>query len=162
VPAGARTRRDRCRHGSGKGRDRCRHGAVKDRWIEVDGSIVGLFDLYQQHQIRRTNQWVTLDEGHNVQRYRRNRDGIDEVDARIDRLLLATEAIWQLVAERTDLTDGELGARMTELDLLDGEENRRRLPLPRPCSCGAKVNPKVERCQYCGEPSPKRSLFDTI
>ena len=38
----------------------------------------------------------------------------------------------------------------------------RRQPTAATCRCGAKVNPKVPRCQFCGADAPPRSVFDRI
>ena len=120
------------------------------------------FDLYQQRRIRNTDQRVSANEDNNEYRYRRNRDEIDQLDARIDRLMLVTEAVWQLLAEKAGLNENDLADRVHELDKLDGVEDGRRQPLASDCSCGAKVNPKVGMCQFCGAEGPKRSVFDAV
>ena len=123
---------------------------------------MGAFDLYQQHRIRRTDQRLAANESNNEHRYRRNRDDIDQLHARIDKLLLINEALWQLVAESTGLTDAQLTERVRQLDQIDGVEDGRRQPMASDCACGAKVNPKSPICQYCGAGVRERSVFDTV
>lgn len=121
-----------------------------------------LFDIYQHQQIRKTHDRVRLNEDANEHRHRRSRDEISELQERIDRLLVLNEAIWQLVAEQTGLTDQDLQERLATLDASDGVIDGRRQPVPTVCSCGAKVSPKAACCVFCGLPAPERSPFDTV
>ena len=120
------------------------------------------FDLYQQRRIRRTDQRVSANEDNNEYRHRRNRDEIDQVDARIDRLILVTEAVWQLLTEKTGLTEDDLADRVRQLDKLDGVEDGRRQPLASDCACGAKVNARAARCQFCSADAERSSVFDAV
>lgn len=124
---------------------------------------MGAFDLYQQQRIRRTDQRVSANENNNEYRHQRSRDEIDELDARIDRMMLITEAVWQLLAEKSGLDEDDLADRVRQLDKLDGIEDGRRQSLASDCgSCGAKVNPKSAICQFCGIDVPQRSIFDAV
>ena len=121
-----------------------------------------LFDLYQQQQLRdhsrslsRTAEDVSLNRRH-------TNDQVSITDARIDRLALLCEAMWDLISERTDLTTDDLRLRVEELDLLDGQRDGRRQKMPTACPCGAKVNPKAAVCQFCGAAAPERSAFDAV
>ncbi|MCP3988165.1 MAG: hypothetical protein GY724_03760 [Actinomycetia bacterium] len=105
---------------------------------------------------------MSANEDDNEFRHRRNRDEIDQLDARIDRLLLITEAVWQLLAEKTGLDGNDLAERIRHLDQLDGIEDGRRQPVASNCDCGAKVNPKSDICQFCGVDAPKHSVFDVV
>lgn len=120
------------------------------------------FDIYQQHRIRRTDERIRFNEQANDHRHQRARDEVVELHTRIDRLLLVNEALWQLVRDRTGLTDHDLAAKLHQLDSLDGKPDGRRQPNATDCSCGAKVNPKAPRCVFCGAAAPVRSPFDTI
>jgi hypothetical protein len=86
----------------------------------------------------------------------------EQTDDRLDRLLLAVEAIWELVRERTGLTDEELFRRIAALDLEDGVADRRSDWHGVPCACGARFNRMTHRCDFCGEMAPIRSLFDLV
>jgi hypothetical protein len=123
---------------------------------------VDLFDIYQHQQIRKTRDRVRLNEDANDHQHRRSRDEILGLQERIDRLLALNEAIWQLVAERTDLVDDDLRERLAELDASDGTKDGRRQPVPVACACGAMVSPKAPCCAFCGLPPPLRSPFDVI
>jgi len=121
-----------------------------------------MFDLYQQSRIRKNSDRVRFAEETGDQRHRRSRDEMDHLHERLDKLLLVTEALWELLAQHTDLTDEDLRARMKDLDALDGSTDGRRQVSASDCSCGAKVNAKAPRCVFCGAPPPARSPFDTI
>lgn len=121
-----------------------------------------LFDLYQQGQIRKTNQRMRFNEQNDDHRHKRAIDEIDRLHGRIDRLLLVNEAIWDLLATKSGLTTDDLATRVAELDNIDGESDGRRQAKASDCACGAKVNPKSPTCVFCGAPQPRRSLFDAI
>jgi hypothetical protein len=123
---------------------------------------VDLFDIYQHKQIRSTRDRVRLNEDANEHRHRRSRDELLELQERLDRLLVLTEAIWMLVTERTGLTDDDLRAHLGSLDGSDGVQDGRRQPVPAVCPCGAKIGPKAPRCVFCGVAAPIRSPFDMI
>ena len=79
------------------------------------------------------------------------RDHLWRVERRMERLSLACQAMWELLEERTDLTEAELLARMQEVDLRDGKADgkigRQVLECP---SCGRKANTARAACLYCG------------
>ena len=50
----------------------------------------------------------------------------EQLDDRIDRLLLVVEAMWGLLREHTGLADEELFRRIEAVDLEDGVSDRRR------------------------------------
>ena len=74
----------------------------------------------------------------------------DELDARVDRLLLVIEAMWSMLKEQ-GLTDEQLAARIAEIDSSDGvADGRRVIPAVSCRSCGSKVMGGLPRCQICG------------
>lgn len=76
----------------------------------------------------------------------------DSLDARLDRVLLAFEALWTLVREKLPVSDEDLAARMNELDLsdgrLDGKVRKSAVSCP---SCGRTISRRLPRCMYCGQ-----------
>lgn len=77
---------------------------------------------------------------------------IDELDARIDRLVLVVHSMWSLLKEH-GYTDEQLGARIRSIDLEDGEADSRRRLQPSRCSaCNSLVEPGRQSCTYCGAP----------
>lgn len=121
-----------------------------------------MFDLYQQRRIKQTNQQISANAQENEQRHRRSRDDIDQLHARIDRLVMINEALWILASERLGLSGDELSAVIGRLDAEDGATDGRRQPVAADCQCGAKVHPRARCCQFCGAPPPARSVFDAV
>ena len=77
-------------------------------------------------------------------------EALEELDARVDRLLLVLEAMWSMLKEQ-GLTDEQLAARIAEIDSSDGvADGRRVIPAVTCRSCGSKVMGGLPRCQICG------------
>ncbi len=74
-----------------------------------------------------------------------------ELEARLDRTLMACEAMWSLVREKFELTDLQLIDRINELDLsdgkLDGKVRRHAVVCQK---CKRKVARRFAKCMYCG------------
>ena len=70
--------------------------------------------------------------------------------AQVERLSLATAALWTLLRERTDFTDDELVDRVRELDLADGKRDGRMAHTLKECpQCSRKVSSRHPYCLYC-------------
>lgn len=125
--------------------------------------LVDLFDLYQAGQIKNANRRIELESSTAEHRHRSARDEIDLLHARLDRLTLINEAMWQLLAETTGLTMAHLEHRVYAVDMQDGNHDGRRQPQPSDCtSCGAKIHPTANICTYCSAQAPQRSIFDML
>ncbi len=75
---------------------------------------------------------------------------IEDLNERIDRMLLIMQAMWALMEEQ-GLTEDELLAKIDELDRSDGSADGIARGVPSECSdCGSKVAPGLPRCQICG------------
>ena len=86
----------------------------------------------------------------------------EDLNARVDRLLLVVQAMWSLLEEQ-GLTDEQLIAKIQELDLADGITDGRLTVSPTDClSCGSKVAPGLAACQFCGTPVPTEDLTDPL
>jgi len=84
-------------------------------------------------------------------------------DERLDQLLLVCAAMWELLRERTNLTEEDLVARVAEIDARDGVADGRITKQPRTCpGCGHTVYPRHKKCLYCGADLPTDSVFKTI
>ena len=77
------------------------------------------------------------------------------VERRLDRMALASQALWELLKERTDLTIGQVFAKMEEIDLRDGRKDGKIGGRVLKCTeCGRTVNALNTACVYCGHPVP--------
>ncbi len=78
---------------------------------------------------------------------------IEELKANIDRLMMITEALWDILREKYDYSEEELVKRVYEIDARDGVIDGRKRPTPsRNCPhCNRKLAKKRPRCIYCGQ-----------
>jgi len=76
----------------------------------------------------------------------------DTVAARLDRTLLACEAMWTLLRDKLHVTDIELIERMNDLDLTDGQLDGKVRKTPVSCpACGRTIARRFPKCMYCGQ-----------
>jgi hypothetical protein len=76
-------------------------------------------------------------------------------ERRLDRLTLASQALWELLKERTDLTIEQVFAKMEEIDLRDGRKDGKIGGRVLTCAaCHRTVNALHTTCLYCGQPIP--------
>lgn len=82
---------------------------------------------------------------------RRARTDLQQAERRLARLELVCEALWNLLKERTKLTDEDLMSHIAELDLADGQADGRKVKEPQECGqCGRTNSPNRDHCMYCG------------
>jgi len=71
---------------------------------------------------------------------------------RLDRTVLALEALWTLVREKLNLSEEELAKVMNDLDLsdgrLDGKVSKSALTCP---ACNRTISRRLPKCIYCGQ-----------
>ncbi len=93
---------------------------------------------------------------------RRAQTSTQELEARLERLALMTEALWTIVRNRMDVTDDELAAMAREIDLSDGKLDGRVRRASSECrGCGRMVGRRHPRCLYCGA-EMERSPFTDV
>ncbi len=83
---------------------------------------------------------------------RRAQRNLGELDARLDRTLLACEAMWTLLRDKLGVSDLALIERINDLDLSDGKLDGKVRKTPVSCpSCGRTLSRKFPKCMYCGQ-----------
>ncbi len=91
------------------------------------------------------------------------RIGVDKLKGDVERLMLITEALWELLREEHGCTDEQLIAKITEIDLRDGKLDGRvsTKAQPRACpQCGRVIMRDRTQCAYCGaEAGPSGEPF---
>ena len=106
-----------------------------------------LWDFSQQNEINNLRQGARRSEMSAGAR-------IDSLERMLDRLTLVTLASWELLSEKTDLTEKDLAAKMEEIDLRDGKKDgKATLPggAAGTCaSCSRRLHPRHDKCVYCG------------
>lgn len=106
-----------------------------------------IWEFHQQAKIHRANDSA-----------RKAENKVDRVDAEIhemqrhlDRLSLACQSMWELVREKTELTEEELDLKILEVDSrdgrVDGKISRQITDCPH---CGRKTNTRRSHCLMCG------------
>jgi len=84
---------------------------------------------------------------------RQARRNTESVEDKLDRALMACEAMWSPLRDKLGVTDLELLDRINEIDLSDGELDGkvRRTPVTCP-KCKRTIARRFKRCMYCGQP----------
>jgi hypothetical protein len=90
----------------------------------------------------------------------RLRLGVQNLQRRSDALVIACQALWELVRDRDGITDHDLLARMQEIDLRDGRQDGKISGSTQNCTrCGRTSNAARSNCLYCGEVMPGSHVF---
>ena len=114
------------------------------------------WELYQQSKIHEANDTATRAESkaHNV-KYE-----IRRLEDKIETLAMTCQALWEIVRERTNMTDDELVAKVSEIDRRDGAADGKMGRSGRSCEkCGRVLNKGREKCMYCGAAAGKDHVF---
>ena len=116
---------------------------------------MSIWDIVQQVQIETLKARQVSSESDVERTASRSRALDAEVHDRIGRLVLVTEAMWELLSERLGLTVADLATRVRELDVRDGHIDGKRAPVAseeqvRCPSCQAVVPAGKTICQFCG------------
>jgi len=86
---------------------------------------------------------------------------LGNVHRHVERLSLACQALWELLRDRTDLTEEDLEAKILEVDLRDGRADGKMGTRPLDCpSCGRKTNSTRSICMMCGAPLKRPHQFE--
>lgn len=76
---------------------------------------------------------------------------IDHLEQRVARLEMVCEAMWNLIRDKTQLTDAQLHQQVARLDLSDGKADGRVSKGPLDCPQCRKTNARRhEFCMWCG------------
>jgi len=79
---------------------------------------------------------------------------VARLQGQVERLLMTTEALWNILKEKQGLDDKELLRQIVQIDLRDGKlDGHVASTPPEPCpKCQRVVAKQSVRCMYCGEP----------
>jgi len=84
---------------------------------------------------------------------RRARTEVQELEARLDKALLASEAMWTIMRDKLGLDDVQLVERINDIDLSDGKlDGKVRKPVVTCPKCRRKISLRFPQCMYCGQP----------
>ncbi len=75
---------------------------------------------------------------------------VKELQRQLDRANLLSQALWELVRERLNLSDRDLERMAQEIDLRDGVKDGRMTPIAVRCpTCQRVNNTRHKKCIYC-------------
>ena len=120
---------------------------------------MSIWDIVQQVQIENLRARQVSGESEVERAAGRSHALGAELQDRIERLVLVTEAMWELMSERFGVTVADLAARVRDIDARDGHIDGRRgtvadaAPIRCP-SCQAVVPAGKTTCQFCGAGVP--------
>lgn len=78
----------------------------------------------------------------------------------VDRITLASQAMWELLRDRTELTEADLAEKMLEIDLRDGIQDGRLAPGKVNCpQCHRLTRTNRPTCLYCGTEIDRDHVF---
>jgi Fe2+ or Zn2+ uptake regulation protein len=90
-------------------------------------------------------------------------DEIKRLDRRIDKLVLVNQALWELVQEKTGLSEIELKSRVLEVDARDGAIDGRLGATVLHCAkCGKAIAHHHRTCMYCGQAIEFANPFEAV
>jgi len=117
-----------------------------------------LWEGYQQSQIADAQGQA----GRAMAKAERQAEDLRETRQQVQRLSLACQAMWELLRERTSLSEADLDSKILEIDARDGKIDGRISTQALTChACGRPTNSKREFCVMCGAPLRRQHKFET-
>jgi ribosomal protein L32 len=114
-----------------------------------------IIDWFQQRKLRDHTIDISEAKGAASESTRR----AEELQVTVDRLMLVSRALWELLAESCSISEQALEDKVIEIDRRDGREDGRISAKLEPCkACGRVNHSRHRKCLYCGE-TLQRSPF---
>jgi rRNA maturation endonuclease Nob1 len=114
------------------------------------------WEFYQQSQIQSAKNAA----GRAEQKAETSRQYIQLLEDKIASLALACQSLWEVLEDKTDITQQDLLAKMEEVDLRDGRKDGKLSRAVDACpNCGRKSSRRRPRCMYCGTEMGSSELF---
>jgi hypothetical protein len=113
-------------------------------------SLLDLFwNIRQQQQISSATLTATVA----ASDARIHEASLADLNSRVERLALVTQALSELLTERASVSEADLLAKIDEIDMRDGVRDGRAPINPRSCpKCGRPNTGHRTACLYCGAP----------
>jgi len=85
------------------------------------------------------------------------------LEARLEKLSLVCAAMWELLREKTGLTEEDLKVCVRQIDLVDGRADGKVAKTVSRCAkCDRVMSARHTRCLYCGAESLEATAFDSV
>ncbi|PAY16816.1 hypothetical protein CKO51_24580 [Rhodopirellula sp. SM50] len=115
-----------------------------------------LWELYQQSQIRDASATASRAES----KSRNISYEIARLEDKVESLALTCQALWEVARDHSGLSDEQLLAKVSEIDLRDGVADGKMGSGTESCRrCGRTISKRHMSCMYCGEQIAKRHTF---
>jgi NTP pyrophosphatase (non-canonical NTP hydrolase) len=86
---------------------------------------------------------------------------VQHLEERLEKLILVNMALWEMLKERTELTELDLMNKVQEIDLRDGQADGKLERGVKKCpKCDRTMSPKHNRCLYCGAEDLGAGAYD--
>ena len=80
----------------------------------------------------------------------------------VERLSLASQAMWELLQNWAGITEAELETKMIEIDARDGRIDGKMGTAPISCpACGRTTSSTRDTCVMCGAPTRRKHQFES-
>jgi len=77
---------------------------------------------------------------------------VQRLEMNVAKTMMICEALWELLREKTNLTEEDLYKKLYEIDMRDGVLDGQNQPKVRECpKCHRRVSGRHAACLYCGE-----------
>tara|TARA_B110000037_G_C16639842_1_gene310028 strand:- start:23 stop:385 length:363 start_codon:yes stop_codon:yes gene_type:complete len=119
--------------------------------------IDSIFDRYQNRKINEAKQ-----EAESARNKATSVEAkIIELERHCNSMALASQAMWELLKEHSNLKDSDIESKILEIDLRDGQIDERISQTVVKCpSCNRNSNSKRDSCIYCGAITAKQNIFE--
>jgi hypothetical protein len=86
---------------------------------------------------------------------------MERLEHKLNSLALASQAMWELLQENSELSEADLARRMEAIDLRDGVADGKITHSVIECPhCQRKTTQRRPNCMYCGQPiGPEEEVF---
>jgi len=120
-----------------------------------------LWDLIQQGQISQANANAESAKQDSANTSERLHKEVLRLEAKMDRLAIITQGLWELLSEKTGLTENDIEAKIAEIDLRDGRADGKITGKPTTCpKCARPTHTRLRSCPYCGTALDKAHIVE--
>jgi predicted Zn-ribbon and HTH transcriptional regulator len=87
---------------------------------------------------------------------------VRELRRLVNKLMLVTQALWEIIAETNHLDEKLLIKKVNEVDLRDGKlDGKLKRAVKKCASCGRTLHRQHSKCLYCGSENLQTGPFGT-
>jgi hypothetical protein len=124
-------------------------------------AMIDLWDVFQQAQIHSAANQADSAKQDSARTDRQLQTETQRLESKIDGLALICQALYEVLRERTAISEQEIEAKIKEIDLRDGRSDGRITGHPTQCpNCNRTAHTRQNVCMYCSTPIPGGHLFE--